>query len=191
MKRILIVDDESIVRMDLAAMLEEQGYDVVGEAGNGEEAIERAIRLVPDLIMMDIKMPVMDGLKASTILSKKLDVPILLLTAYSQQTFVERAKVRTITGYLVKPIAESQLIPAVEMALHQGEIQRSLIEESASANRKLHERKQIEQAKGILMKHSGCSEEDAYAKMRRISMEKQVPLVKVAHHVLKKADRDK
>ncbi|MES9793902.1 response regulator, partial [Priestia megaterium] len=109
-KRIMIVEDESIVRLDLSMMLSDNGYEIVGEAGDGEKAVELAFALKPDLIIMDIKMPKLNGLKASEIISNKYNIPILLLTAYSQREFIDKAKKANIVGYLVKPIAESNLI---------------------------------------------------------------------------------
>lgn len=105
-KRIMIVEDESIVRLDLSMMLSDNGYEIVGEAGDGEKAVELAFALKPDLIIMDIKMPKLNGLKASEIISNKYNIPILLLTAYSQREFIDKAKKANIVGYLVKPIAE-------------------------------------------------------------------------------------
>src|SRR5919205_911179 len=117
----MIVEDESIVRLDLSMMLSDNGYEIVGEAGDGEKAVELAYSLKPDLIIMDIKMPKLNGLKASEIISNKFNIPILLLTAYSQKEYIEKAKKANILGYLVKPISEANLIPAVEIALMQAE----------------------------------------------------------------------
>src|SRR4051812_1471088 len=114
-KRIIVVEDESIVRLDVSLMLKDAGYDVVAEAADGEKAIELAYSLKPDLMIMDIKMPKLNGLKASEIISNKFNIPILLLTAYSQKEYIEKAKKANILGYLVKPISEANLIPAVEI----------------------------------------------------------------------------
>ena len=119
--RILIAEDQAILRMDLKEMLEEHGYQVVGEAADGEKAIELAYHLKPDLVIMDIKMPQLNGLKASQIISRSLNLPILILTAYSQKEFVEKAKESNIVGYIIKPISEVTLFPAVEIALAQAQ----------------------------------------------------------------------
>ncbi|MCA1021080.1 ANTAR domain-containing response regulator [Halobacillus litoralis] len=185
-KRILLVEDEAIVRMDIAMLLKDAGCSVVGEAGNGEEAVELVHERQPDLIIMDIKMPKMDGLKAGRIISQKAAIPILFLTAYSQQEFINKAKDSHAVGYLVKPIAKERLIPAVEMALHQGEVVKKLQTKVDQADKRLKSRKQTEQAKGLLMKQFGYSEEAAYNKLRKISMNKQVPMAKVAVKVLEK-----
>ncbi|MFC7392341.1 ANTAR domain-containing response regulator [Scopulibacillus cellulosilyticus] len=185
-KKILLVEDESIVRMDLAFMLKDAGYDVIGEAGDGEKAIELTYKLKPDLIIMDIKMPKMNGLKASQIISDKFNIPILLLTAYSQQEFIDKAKKANIVGYLVKPVSESSLVPAVEIALNQAVKAVEYQKKIDLANQKLKNRKMIEKAKGVLMTRFNICEENAYNKMRQISMNKQVTMEKVAKHILLK-----
>jgi response regulator NasT len=183
---ILLAEDEPILRMDVKEMLEEAGYQVVGEAGDGEKAIEMTYRLEPDLIIMDIKMPRLNGLKASKILSRSHQTPILLLTAYSQRDFIEEAKQPNIHGYLVKPISESNLIPAVEIVLSQAVHFQKYRDQVGSLQQQLSERKQIEKAKGLLMKVKGLSEEDAFKMMRTRSMNHQQSLGKTAQLILKK-----
>jgi two-component system, response regulator PdtaR len=187
-KRILVVEDESITRMDVTMMLEENGYEVVGQASDGEAALEKAFSLKPDLIIMDIKMPKLNGLKASEIISKKINSPILILTAYSQREYIDKAKQANIMGYLVKPITEANLIPAVEIALRQADNANSYRAQVESMNQKLTERKIVEKAKGIIMKKFNVSEDAAYKKMRKISMNKQVTLEKVAKQIIVKYD---
>ncbi|GEN54572.1 ANTAR domain-containing response regulator [Halobacillus faecis] len=189
-KRILLVEDESIVRMDIALLLQDSGFDIVGEAGDGEKAIELAYELQPDLIIMDIKMPKMDGLKASKVISQKFNIPILLLTAYSQQEFIEKAKEANIVGYIVKPISEDRLIPAVEIALHQGVVSERYRVKVKEADNRLKKRKVVERAKGLLMDQFGYTDEVSYKKMREISMNKQWPLEKVATKILKKYSQE-
>ncbi|WP_349409992.1 ANTAR domain-containing response regulator [Pseudalkalibacillus sp. SCS-8] len=185
-KRIVLVEDESIVRMDVKMILQDEGYEVVGEAGDGEKAIEMVDKHKPDLIIMDIKMPKMNGLKASKIISQKFNIPILLLTAYSQKDFIDKAKEANIVGYIVKPVSKDRLIPSVEIALHQAEVSEQYREKVKEANDKLEERKLVEKAKGILMERFGYSEEVAFKKMRNTSMNKQVTMNRVAKHVIKK-----
>ncbi|WP_209121686.1 ANTAR domain-containing response regulator [Alkalihalobacillus sp. BA299] len=187
-KRILVVEDESITRLDLSMMLEENGYEVVGQAGDGEAALEKAFLLKPDLIIMDIKMPKLNGLKASEIISKKINTPILILTAYSQREYIDKAKQVNIMGYLVKPITEANLIPAVEIALKQAEHANGYRAQVETMNQKLEERKIVEKAKGIVMKKYNIDEEAAYNKIRKISMNKQVTLEKVAKQIITKFD---
>lgn len=185
-KQIMLVEDESIVRMDVAMMLKDAGYEVVGEAGDGEKAIELVHTLKPDLIIMDIKMPKLDGLKTSKIISNKFNIPILLLTAYSQKEFIDKAKQSNILGYLVKPISEANLIPAVEIALNQAENINTFKDKIENINEKLKNRKIVEKAKGILMKQLHLTEEGAYQKIQRISMNNQVSIEKVAKKILLK-----
>lgn len=185
-KRIMVVEDESIVRMDIAFMLEDAGYEVAAQAGDGEKAIERAFKLEPDLIIMDIKMPKLNGLKASEIISKKLNIPILVLTAYSQREYIDKAKRANIVGYLVKPITEANLIPAVEMALKQAETANAYRKQVEKMNQQLNERKIVEKAKGIIMEKFNLPEDAAYRKMRKISMNQQVNLENVAKRIILK-----
>lgn len=185
-KRIMVVEDESIVRLDVSLMLEDAGYSVVAQAGDGESAVEQAFAHKPDLIIMDIKMPKLNGLKASQIISNKMNIPILLLTAYSQKEFINKAKESNIYGYLVKPITEASLIPAVEIALQQAERSNEFREKINSMELKIKSRKIIERAKGLLMDKQNLSEDTAFQKMRKISMDKQVPLEKIAKRIILK-----
>jgi AmiR/NasT family two-component response regulator len=182
----MIVEDEAIVRLDLSYMLKDAGYEVVAEAGNGERAVELAFDLKPDLIIMDIKIPKLNGLKASEIISNKLNTPILILTAYSQREFIEKAKKANVLGYLVKPITEANLIPAVEIALMQAENTNQYKEKIEEINDKMKNRKLVEKAKGILMFQLKLTEEQAYSKMRDLSMNKQLPLEKIARRIIVK-----
>jgi two-component system, response regulator PdtaR len=185
-KRIIVVEDESIVRLDVTIMLEDAGYEVIAQAGDGEKAVELAFSLKPDLIIMDIKMPKLNGLKASEIISKKMNTPILILTAYSQREYIDKAKQANIMGYLVKPITEANLIPAVEIALKQAENTQVYREQVENMNKQLLVRKMVEKAKGILMEKYNLPEEAAFRKMRNISMNKQVPLENVAKQIILK-----
>lgn len=184
-KRIMLVEDESIVRLDIAMMLKDAGFEVVAEAGDGEKAVELAYKLKPDLIIMDIKMPKLNGLKASEIIAK-FNIPIILLTAYSQREYIDKAKQANIFGYLVKPISEASLIPAVEIALKQAENTNAYKEKVEEMDEKLKNRKIVEKAKGILMEQFSMTEEVAYQKIRTLSMNKQVTLEKIAKQILVK-----
>jgi two-component system, response regulator PdtaR len=182
--RIIVVDDESILRMDIKEMLLEAGYDVVAEANTGELAVELAALHRPDLIVMDVKMPRMNGLKASRIIQKSFNVPILLLTAYTEAELIEEAKEAHIFGYLVKPITEKDLIPAVEMALGQSKRLHRLLESIKEMEHKLEARKQIEQAKGILMDVHNINEEDAYKALRTYCMNNRKTMSEVAASII-------
>ncbi|MGM1033095.1 MAG: ANTAR domain-containing response regulator [Bacillota bacterium] len=183
-KRILVVEDESIVLLDITIMLKDAGFDVVGHARNGEKAIELAHALQPDLVLMDIKMPKMNGLKASDVISNTFQIPVLLLTAFSQREYIDEAKRANIVGYLVKPITEANLIPAVEIALLQAANTKKYQERNAQLDETLTNRKVIEKAKGIIMKRKNVTEEIAYNKLRGLSMDKQLSMVTVARRII-------
>ncbi|MFE4812458.1 ANTAR domain-containing response regulator [Peribacillus simplex] len=183
-KRILVVEDESIVLLDITIMLKDAGFDVVGHARNGEKAIELAHALQPDLVLMDIKMPKMNGLKASDVISNTFQIPVLLLTAFSQREYIDEAKRANIVGYLVKPITEANLIPAVEIALLQAANTKKHQERNAQLDETLTNRKVIEKAKGIIMKRKNVTEEIAYNKLRRLSMDKQLSMETVARRII-------
>jgi len=183
---IVVVDDDPIIRMDIREMLEEGGYLVAGEAKNGEEAIELIARVKPDLAIMDIKMPVMNGIKASHIIRKlQQDTSVLLLTAYSQKELVKDAREAGVAAFLVKPVSEEDLLPAVEIALSQKEKMDSLKQDIKLLKQSIEERKSIEKAKGLVMQKHALSEEQAYAKMREVSMATRIPLSKLAADILR------
>ncbi|GED52127.1 response regulator [Brevibacillus borstelensis] len=182
--KIMVVDDEPIIRMDLREMLEAEGYLVVAEAKNGEEAVAQAHRHKPDLIIMDVKMPVMNGIKASNIIRSFSDCSILLLTAYSQRVLVQDARKAGVTAYLVKPVSEDDLIPAVEIALSQKEKVVSLKKDIKDIQQKMEDRKKIEKAKGLIMTQHALEEDVAYKWMQKVSMQRRMPLVKLAEEIL-------
>jgi AmiR/NasT family two-component response regulator len=182
--KIMVVDDEPIIRMDLREMLEGEGYLVVAEAKNGEEAVSLAHRHKPDLIIMDVKMPVLNGIKASNIIRSFSDSSILLLTAYSQKELVQDARKAGVTAYLVKPVSEDDLIPAVEIALSQKEKVDSLKKDIHDLKQKMENRKVVEKAKGKLMSSLSLEEEAAYKWLQQESMQRRMPLVKLAEEIL-------
>lgn len=184
MKKILIAEDESIIRMDLRILLENHGYHVIAEANNGEKAIELAFEHKPDLILMDIKMPKIDGLKASKIIGEQLDLPIIIITAYSQKEFVEKAQQDNVIGYLVKPIAEANLIPAVEVAIHQFQKTKQLKANIVAVEAEVEKRKLIERAKGILMDSKNISEKEAFKMLRDNSMSRQMAMDVLAKEII-------
>lgn len=183
---IVVVDDDPIIRMDIREMLEEEGYHVAGEAKNGEEAVELVAKLKPDLVIMDVKMPVMNGIKASQLIRKlrDQDTAILLLTAYSQRELVQDARAAGVSAYLVKPVSEEDLIPAVEIALSQKEKMASLQNNLKHLKQSLEDRKLVEKAKGAIMKALSMDEEQAYREMRSISMAERIPMPELAGRIL-------
>ncbi|GIO07554.1 ANTAR domain-containing response regulator [Brevibacillus reuszeri] len=182
--KIMVVDDEPIIRMDLREMLENEGYQVIAEAKNGEEAVSLAHRHKPDLIIMDVKMPVLNGIKASSIIRSFSDSSILLLTAYSQKELVQDARKAGVTAYLVKPVSEDDLIPAVEIALSQKEKVVSLKKDISDLKQKIEDRKSVEKAKGKLMSALSLEEDAAYKWLQQVSMQRRMPLVKLAEEIL-------
>lgn len=184
--RIMVVDDESVARMDICEMLEEAGYEVVAEAGNGEQAVEKAFLYKPDLILMDVKLPKMNGLKASRIIYEQRKIPIIALTAYSDPQFVEDAKNAGVMNYLVKPVTESDLIPSIEVTLAQSKRLLKLSHKISELEHDLELRKLVERAKGILAKNLSLSEQEAYQMMRDYSMNFHTQMESVARQIIAK-----
>jgi two-component system, response regulator PdtaR len=182
--RIIIADDESLIRMDLREMLTHLGYDVVGEASDGRSAVELAKRLVPDLIIMDIKMPDMDGITAANEVAQDRIAPVVLLTAYSESTLIGRAKDAGVCGYLVKPFRETELMPVIELALSRFREMQELEREVTDLREALETRKLVERAKGVLMEVHGLRESDAFNRMRKTSMDNRKSMREVAEAIL-------
>jgi response regulator NasT len=178
------VDDESIIRIDLREMLSNLGYLVIGEVGDGRSAVNLARELRPDLVIMDIKMPGMDGIDAAEILTEEKIAPVLLLTAYSQKELVSRARQAGVVGYLVKPFRESDLSPAIEVALARFAEFRAMESEVGDLQEALETRKFVERAKGILMDTQGLPEADAFRKIQKMSMNTRKPMKEVAEAII-------
>jgi two-component system, response regulator PdtaR len=183
-KRVLIADDESIILMDLREMLNNLGYLVVGEASDGQSAANLARELKPDLVIMDVKMPGMDGIEAAQILTQEKIAPVLLLTAYSQQDLVERAKQAGVVGYLVKPFRESNLAPAIEVTLSRFEEFRTLQKEMEDLKETLETRKLVDRAKGILMDTQSLTEQEAFRRIQKMSMNTRRPMKEIAEAII-------
>lgn len=183
--RIVIVDDDSIIRMDLRATLESAGYEVVGEARDGIEAVNLCETQRPDAVLMDIQMPLFNGLSAAQMInSRGLCDCIIILTAYSMEEYVRTAADQGIMGYLVKPVSREMLIPAVEIALSRAASIRSLQKEVDGARQIAKDRKVIERAKGILMKNENLTEEQAYKRMRKLAMDHRCPMASIAEMLI-------
>ena len=182
--RVLIAEDEALIRMDLAEMLREEGYDVVGEAGDGQEAVELAESLRPDLVIMDVKMPRRDGIDAAAEIATKRIAPILILTAFSQRELVEKARDAGAMAYLVKPFSITDLVPAIELAVSRfGEVA-ALEEEVASLSDRLETRKLVERAKGLLQSKQKMTEPEAFKWIQRAAMDRRTTMRRVAEVVL-------
>ena len=182
--RILVAEDETIIRLDLVELLRRAGMDVVAEAHDGEEAISLARELEPDLAIMDVKMPKLDGIEAARRIINERPIPIVMLTAYGQEELVARAAEAGVFGYLVKPFRESDLLPAIHTARARHEELAALREEAESLAEALAARKAIERAKGLLMEKEGLSEADAFARLRKASQVSGRPLKVVAEAVV-------
>lgn len=182
--RIVIAEDEPIGRMDLREMLGNLGYQVVGEAADGRAALDLARSLRPDLVVMDIKMPEMDGITAARILTEEHIAPVLLVTAYSDRELVDGATDAGVLAYVAKPINEAQLVPAVEVALARFREFRALEKELGDARNTLETRKVVERAKGILMDRLGIKEEEAFRRIQKQSMDTRKTMREVAEAVL-------
>ena len=182
--RVVIADDESIIRMDLKTLLEEMGHVVVGEAVDGQKALELTRTLKPDVVIMDIKMPVMDGLDAAKIISEEKMAPVVLLTAYSQKDLIERAKEAGVFGYLVKPFQESDVMPAIEIAISRYLEAHDLVESVGDLEQKLETRKVVDRAKGILMDEHKIGEADAFRKTQQQSMNKRRSMKEISEAII-------
>ena len=186
--KILIADDEALLRLDLREMLEEAGHLVVGEAENGKAAVRLVEQERPDLVIMDVKMPEMDGLEAARIIGDARLAPVLLLTAYSQQEIVKEATNSGVFAYLVKPIREEELFPAIEIAINRFAAFQRLNAALDKAKDDLETRKILDRAKGILMDQYKFTEKDAFQAMQKLSMDRRLSLKAVAKAVIASAE---
>lgn len=182
--RVLVAEDEAIIRLDLTEMLREEGYDVVGEAENGQIAVEKARELRPDLVIMDVKMPVRSGLDAAEEIARERIAPVVMLTAFGQREFVERAREAGAMAYLVKPFTKLDLVPAIEIAISRFAELAALEREVTSLAEQLETRKLVDRAKTILMQAHGLSEPDAFRWIQRTAMDRRTNMRTVAHLVI-------
>lgn len=187
--KILIADNESIIRMDLRELLEEAGHTVVGEAANGVLAVEMTRKIRPDLVIMDIKMPEMDGIAAAKLISNDRLAPVLLLTAYSQKEIVEKAKDSGVLAYLVKPVKESNLFPAMEIAISRFQEFMALELELQELKNSLETRKTLDRAKGILMDAYNLTEQEAFRRIQQYSMSRRKSIKEVAEAIIDAAKK--
>ena len=180
--RILVAEDETLIRMDLVEMLTEAGYEIIAQATNGEEAIALANEFKPDLAILDVQMPVLDGISAA---EKIITIaPVLMLTAFSQRELVDRARDAGVMAYVVKPFTISDLVPAIEIAISRHTQMRSLADEVADLHDRLETRKIIDRAKGILMKALNLTEPEAFSWIQRAAMDRRITMKEVAEAVI-------
>jgi len=182
--RVVIAEDEAIIRLDLKETLQEEGYEVVGETGRGDEAVELVRQLEPDLAILDVKMPGLDGLAAARAISTEKKSAVLILTAFSQRDLIEQARDAGALAYLVKPFQRSELIPAVEIALGRHREMRALHDQTQSLEDQLETRKLVDRAKGILMDKHAMSEADAFDWLQKTAMNRRTKVKDVAEQVI-------
>jgi len=189
--RVVIAEDEAIVRLDLKEILEAEGYEVVGETGRGDEAVELVTAHAPDLAILDVKMPGLDGIEAARRITADRKVAVLILTAFSQRNLIEDARDAGVSAYLVKPFQRSELVPAIEVALARFEEFRAIEEEAArlsgtvaSLEEKLETRRLVDRAKGVLMDNNALPEAEAFSFIQRTAMARRTPMRVIASEVL-------
>ena len=182
--RVLVAEDEALIRLDLVELLTDEGFEVVGQAADGEEAVKLARELLPDLVIMDVKMPRMDGIAAAESIAEERIAPIVMLTAFSQRDLVERARDAGAMAYVVKPFDASDVIPAIEIAMARFAEIKAIEEELASLEDRLESRKIIDQAKGVLQEGLGLSEPEAFRWIQKTSMDRRLSMREVAETVV-------
>ncbi|MFB6837558.1 ANTAR domain-containing response regulator [Streptomyces sp. NPDC056361] len=189
--RVVIAEDEALIRLDLKEMLEEEGYTVVGEAGDGATAVELAREHRPDLVILDVKMPVLDGISAAEKIAGESIAPVLMLTAFSQRELVERARDAGAMAYLVKPFSKSDVVPAIEMAVSRFAELRALEKEVADLSQRLETRKLVDRAKSVLQTQYGLTEPAAFRWIQKTSMDRRMSMQQVAEAVIEDAEEKK
>lgn len=187
--RVLIVDDESLIRMDLRDIIESCGHEVVAEGTNGVEALALCKKHKPDIILMDVKMPELDGIEAARQIGFHHEAPVVLLTSYSQQDLIDKARDSGVYGYLIKPVREEQLVPTLEMALGRYKSDAQLREKMAELEQSLEDRKIIQKGTGILMELYFISEVEAYNRIRTLSMNKQISIIETCNLIIKQSNK--
>lgn len=182
--KVVVAEDEAIIRMDLKELLQEEGYDVVGECGRGDEAVRLVRDLRPDVALLDIKMPGMDGISAAREISADRLAAVVLVTAFSQRELIEEASDAGVHGYVVKPFERHDLVPAIEVAMSRFRAESVLVDQVASAEDRLEVRKVVDRAKGVLMDRHGLSEQDAYGFVQKTAMKDRRQMRDVAQDVI-------
>lgn len=189
--RVLVAEDEALIRVDLVELLTDEGYEVVGQAGDGEAAVEMAKELRPDLVVMDVKMPKMDGIAAAEIIAAERIAPVVMLTAFSQRELVEQAREAGAMAYVVKPFDASDVVPAIEIAMARFSEIRALDEEIEDLEERLASRKIIDQAKGILQESLGLTEPEAFRWVQKTAMDLRKSMREVAESVIEHSKSNK
>lgn len=183
-RRVLVAEDETLIRLDIVEILTGAGYDVIGEADNGEKAVELAREHQPDLVVMDVKMPIMDGITAAKTIAEEKIAPVVMLTAFSQRDLVESAREAGAMAYVVKPFGENDLVPAIEVAAARFDEMRALEEEVTSMADKFETRKLVDRAKSVLTTKMGLTEPEAFRWIQKTSMDRRLTMREVAETVV-------
>ncbi|MGW9079416.1 ANTAR domain-containing response regulator [Streptomyces kronopolitis] len=189
--RVVIAEDEALIRLDLKEMLEEEGYTVVGEAGDGQTAVDLAREHRPDLVILDVKMPVLDGISAAEVIAEESIAPVLMLTAFSQRELVERARDAGAMAYLVKPFSKTDVVPAIEMAVSRFTELKTLEQEVEDLTQRLETRKLVDRAKSVLQTQYGLTEPAAFRWIQKTSMDRRLSMQQVAEAVIEDAEEKK
>ena len=182
--RVVIAEDEAIIRLDLRETLEEEGYEVVGDCGRGDEAVALVKKMVPDVVILDIKMPVMTGLEAAKLITETKICPVVMLTAFSQREIIEQARDAGALAYLVKPFQKSDLVPAIELAIARFAEMQALSGEVAALGAQLEIRKLVDRAKGILLDKYALNENDAFTYIQKLAMTERVKMGEIAQRII-------
>lgn len=189
-RRVLVAEDEALIRMDVVESLEELGYEVVAQAGDGEEAVELATETMPDICIMDVKMPKLDGISAAAKI-RELQIPVILLTAFSQKELVEQARDAGVMAYLVKPFTPNELLPTIEIAFSRHSQLQALELDIADLNERLETRKLIDRAKGLLNEKMNLTEPEAFRWIQKASMDRRLTMQEVARTVIEQLGASK
>lgn len=189
--RVVVAEDEALIRLDLVELLRDEGYDVVGEVGDGEAAVEKARELRPDLVVMDVQMPQMDGITAAQIIASERIAPVVMLTAFSQRELVERAREAGAMAYVVKPFGAADVVPAIEMAIARFNEIRAVEAEVEDLEERLASRKAVDQAKGLLQTGMGMTEQEAFRWIQKTAMDLRKPMRDVAEGIIAHAKKSK
>ena len=182
--RVVIAEDEAIIRLDLRETLEEEGYEVVGDCGRGDEAVALVKKMIPDVVILDIKMPVMTGLEAAKLITETKICPVVMLTAFSQREIIEQARDAGALAYLVKPFQKSDLVPAIELAIARFAEMQALSGEVAALGAQLEIRKLVDRAKGILLDKYVMNENDAFTYIQKLAMTERVKMGEIAQRII-------
>lgn len=189
-RKVVVAEDEALIRLDIVESLRSAGYNVVGEAANGQEAIDLARKTDPDVVILDVKMPGMDGITAAKTITSEGIAPVVMLTAFSQQSLVKQASDAGAMAYVVKPFVPEKLFPAIEIAISRFDQMNILKDEVSDLKERFAARKKVDRAKGLLMENMGLTESEAFRWIQKTSMDRRLTMAEVADAVISQVDED-